>query len=446
MVAVRKVRRADDGDPVHGDDGSMVLIDTRPGLTAAEPLPPYAAAPGRPARPARVPLLFLLADTGGGHRSAARAVSEALEEAYPGRFRPVLCDPLAGPGSSRLLRWVIRLYGPVIRLAPWAWGAVYRACDTRWVMRLLQRTLLALADGPVTGAVSAHEPAVIVSFHPLTGGAAARACRRESREVPGVTVVTDLVTSHAAWRLGRPDWMAVPSAAVRRRCRIDGLAADRCVETGLPVTAGFSSGPLAPGERAALRRSLGLNERRFLAVLTGGGEGSGGMARRAAAIVRSADDIDVVVICGRNLRLQRRLARQAALAGGRLTVLGFVENMSDWLRCADVVIGKAGPGTIAEAACCGAALLLTSHLPGQERGNARLVAEAGAGRAAPRRRQMLRDLGELRRDPEALAAMRAASARLGRPGAAAEVAALLAGLAGLAGLADLAGTKAGSHG
>jgi 1,2-diacylglycerol 3-beta-galactosyltransferase len=111
--------------------------------------------------------------------------------------------------------------------------------------------------------------------------------------------------------------------------------------------------------------------------------------------------------------------------------------MSDWLRCADVVIGKAGPGTIAEAACCGAALLLTSHLPGQERGNARLVAEAGAGRAAPRRRQMLRDLGELRRDPEALAAMRTASARLGRPGAAAAVAALLA---------DLADTKAGRHG
>jgi 1,2-diacylglycerol 3-beta-galactosyltransferase len=176
---------------------------------------------------------------------------------------------------------------------------------------------------------------------------------------------------------------------------------------------------------------------RFLAVLTGGGEGSGGMARRAAAIVSSSEDIDVVIICGRNLRLQRRLARRAAQAGGRLTVLGFVENMSDWLRCADVVIAKAGPGTIAEAACCGAPLLLTSHLPGQERGNARLVTEAGAGRAAPRRRQMLRDLGELRRNPAAVEAMRAASARLGQPGAAAAVAALLAGVTG---------TKAGRHG
>jgi hypothetical protein len=48
---------------------------------------------------------------------------------------------------------------------------------------------------------------------------------------------------------------------VRQRCRLDGLAEDGCVETGLPVTAGFWGGPLADGERAALRRSLGVNVR-----------------------------------------------------------------------------------------------------------------------------------------------------------------------------------------
>jgi 1,2-diacylglycerol 3-beta-galactosyltransferase len=418
----------------------MVVTEPRPARAAAEP---FSAR-----RAGRVPLLFLLADTGGGHRSAARAVSQALEEAYPGRFDPVLCDPLAGRGSAWLLRWVTNLYGPVTRLAPWAWGAAYHACDSRWVMRLLGRTLLALADRPVADSVAAHEPAAIVSFHPLTGGAAARARQRAGRDIPVVTVVTDLVTSHAAWRAGGAggadgsdgsdgagpaDRVALATAAVRERCRRGGLAANRCVETGLPVTSGFWDGPSPDGERAALRRSLGVSERCFLAVLTGGGEGSGGLARRAAAIVRSFDDIEVVAICGRNLRLRRRLARLAARTGGRLIVLGFVDNMSDWLRCADVVITKAGPGTIAEAACCGAPLLLTSQLPGQERGNAHLVTMAGAGRRAPRRWQLLRELSVLRHDPAALAAMRTASARLGRPAAAAGVAALLASLTELEG-------------
>ena len=407
----------------------MVLIDSRPARAAAELLPASVATPRLgPAVPAtRVPLLFLLADTGGGHRSAARAVGEALEAAYPGRFTPVLCDPLAGPGASRLLRWITRCYGPLVRLAPWGWGAVYHACDSRWVMRLLQRTLLALADRPVADAVAAYSPAAIVSFHPLTGGAAARARRGQSRDVPVLTVVTDLVTWHAAWGLGRADRIVLPSAATRPR-HLDGAAAGRGVETGLPVTSGFWRGPLPAGERAAVRRSLGVSERCFLALVSGGGEGAGGLARRATAVLSSSEDIEVVAVCGRNLRLRRRLVRRAARAGGRLTVLGFVDNMSDWMRCADVVIAKAGPGTIAEAACCGAPLLLTSHLPGQEKGNARLATQAGAARPAPRRRPLRRELGALRRDPAALQEMRTASAGLGRPGAAARVAALLASL------------------
>ena len=93
-----------------------------------------------------LPVLFLIADTGGGHRNAARAVGESLELAYPGRFAPVLCDPLGGPGSARLLRWVTGLYGPAVRLAPWLWGAAYYATNVRPAMWLLRRTLLRPAD------------------------------------------------------------------------------------------------------------------------------------------------------------------------------------------------------------------------------------------------------------------------------------------------------------
>lgn len=65
---------------------------------------------------ARLPLLFLVADTGGGHRNAARAVGQALERMYPGRFALALCDPLGGPGSARLLRFVAGLYLSLIHI------------------------------------------------------------------------------------------------------------------------------------------------------------------------------------------------------------------------------------------------------------------------------------------------------------------------------------------
>ena len=42
--------------------------------------------------PPPIPLLFLIADTGGGHRAAAVAVADALEKAFPGRYAPTLFD------------------------------------------------------------------------------------------------------------------------------------------------------------------------------------------------------------------------------------------------------------------------------------------------------------------------------------------------------------------
>jgi len=386
------------------------------------------------------PLLFLIADTGGGHRNAAQAVGQALDRMYPGRFAPVLCDPLSGPGSARLLRWVTGLYGPAIRLAPWLWGAAYHGCNSRSAMGLLGRTLLQLADRPAADAARAYRPVAIVSFHPLTGMAAVSGEGPECTGAAVVTVVTDLATMHAAWRYADADLIIAPLGAIsghhypqRPGAPLGAVSGhrypehpgDRWASAGSPVTREFWAGPLQPDERAILRRSLGVGENRFLVLLTGGGEGSGGIARRAVAILRRFDDVDVVAVCGHNLRLKRRLDRLAARSGGRLMVTGFVRNMADWLRCCDLVVSKAGPGTIAEATCCGVPLLLTSHLPGQEKGNTEFVTGADAGHHVPGIRRLIAEIDRLRDDRAAVDAMRAASARLGRPAAAAHIAAEL---------------------
>jgi 1,2-diacylglycerol 3-beta-galactosyltransferase len=392
---------------------------------------------GHPARPspgeAPLPLLFLIGDTGGGHRSAAQAVAQALRRAYPGRFVPVIHDALRGPGAPLMLRWQTALYGPGIRLTPWLWGLLFRGFSSPRVLRWYQRTLFRPVNRSVARAVAAHRPAVIAAFHGFTAGPAVRARDRSVPGAPVVTVITDLASAHLAWRDPAVDRIIAPSAQVARSCAEDGMPEGRYLEIGLPVAAEFVSAPAAEAERLALRRSLGLAGDPFLVVLTGGAEGSGGLYRRAAAVLRHLDDVEVAVICGRNRMLQRRLDRLAARAGGRLAVRGFVSNMADWLRCADVVVGKAGPSTIAEATCCAAPLVLTSWVPGNEDGNADMVVSAGAGRYAPRLRDLVVEVGWLRRDPAALAAMRAASASLSRPAAAAEIASLLARLAGVPG-------------
>jgi len=379
---------------------------------------------------ARVPLLFLVSDTGGGHRSAALAVGQALELSFPGRFAPVIEDPLRQRDAPARLRWVTALYGPGIRLTPWLWGAIWHTSNTRLTFWLYERALFAPVYKMVDMAVARHRPALIVSFHGMTSRPAVRARKARLPLTPVVTVITDLIRPHAAWRYDGVDQIVVPSAAVQARCQLDGIARDRLTNLGLPVRAEFGTRPSELGSRAAMRHSLGLSGDRFLVVVLGGAEGSGDLVRRAAAIIGRLADVEVVALCGRNGIARRRLSSLAGKSEGRLVVKGFVDNMADWLHAADVVVSKAGPGTIAEATCCGAPLILTSFVPGQEHGNVEYVTRAGAGCYQPTVRGLVAKLDELRQDPARLDTMRAASARLGRPAAALDIAALLAGLAG----------------
>jgi 1,2-diacylglycerol 3-beta-galactosyltransferase len=358
-------------------------------------------------------VLFLVADTGGGHRRAAQAVTPLL----PPWLTPDFVEPL---GAGSLVQRVTSLYGPMIRWAPRLWGWIYRVTDNPAAVWVLQRTFLRAATRAVSKEVAQYRPSAVVSFHPLTTAAAVRAGIR----IPLITVVTDLATAHQAWRTPGADAVTVPSAAVQRRFHLDGWPPARCVATGLPVA---DRQARTGRDRVALRRSLGFQDEDFVVLVVGGAEGAGGMDDRVAAIVNRLPNVHVVAICGRNRRLVKKLSR---LGGERLTVKGFVDNPTDWVRSADVVVGKAGPATIAEAACCGAALLLTSYVPGQEQGNADLVVQAGAGLFTPSIGHLLENIQRLRANRADLDAMRAAAVRSARPDAARQVADQVTALAG----------------
>ena len=176
----------------------------------------------------------------------------------------------------------------------------------------------------------------------LTGALARRARDLAAPGAPAVTVITDLARAHTAWWYPGVNVIAGPPSALGHGRAV---GSPQTFPAGLPVTREFWEGRLERGQRPALRRSLDLDESRFLVLLTGGGEGTGGIGRRAAAILRRFGDIDVIAVCGRNRRLERRLGRLAARHSGRLTVTGFTSDMAGLLRCCDVVVTKAGPGT-----------------------------------------------------------------------------------------------------
>ncbi|MFN2451952.1 MAG: glycosyltransferase [Candidatus Dormibacteria bacterium] len=377
---------------------------------------------------ARVPLLFLVADTGGGHRASARAVARQLLAARGAAgFEIEVLDPFAA-SQVWAARQVPVAYGPLIRVAPAAWGAVWHATNSRAAVAALRSSLGRLVSPILAERMTRLRPAVVVSFHPLLNHVAATVGHAPSHPIPVITVITDLSSVHASWLCPEVDAVVAPSPSVLDRCRRAGIPTGRCFDYGLPVDAAFSAqARLSLPQRAALRRRLGLAEEAFTMLVVGGGDGSGSLEARVRAVVDAGVDAQLLVVCGHNARLRRRLRGLRDGRGRPVAVHGFVDNMAELTRAADVVVSKAGPGTIAESLCCGVPLLLTWHVPGQERHNVAYVLAAGAGRYVPRLRDLVDTVAELAAPGSpGLAALRERARRAARPEATERIAELIA--------------------
>ncbi|MEN3356522.1 MAG: hypothetical protein V7637_504 [Mycobacteriales bacterium] len=399
----------------------MTTAVTRPDPSAhrvARPAPPSVRA-------ARV--LLLTADTGGGHRASTEALREEFAHRYGGQVTSVALDPLTGPAAPALVATIARLYGPLVRHTPCLWGLLFYGTDVGPIRRLMSALVTRALRRPLAEAVARHDPDVIAVLHPLLVAPAAAV--RHGHRARVVSVITDLGRPHGSWWHPDVDRVVVPRRGPARGVpRASPQAAAREHLIGPPVRRQFTD-PSAPVDRDRARRRLGLDPGRFAVMVNGGGEGARGTERWARALVTGPADVDVLVVCGRNERLRRRLARLTPPAGRRLIVTGFIDDMAGHMSAVDVLVTKAGPGIIAEAATIGLPLLVAGHLPGQEAGNREHVVRAGTGLAVDSIRDLVSAVGRLRTDPALLDSLRDGARRAGRPHARAMTADLIVSLA-----------------
>jgi 1,2-diacylglycerol 3-beta-galactosyltransferase len=157
-------------------------------------------------------VLFLIADTGGGHRAAATAVERQMAASAPGEFEITILDPFTS-AKPRVIGGTAGLYGPITRHARWLWGGLYYSTNSRSAVALLERTVLRSVTSAVTEAIDHLDPECVVSFHPLLNHISVRAVRSRARRIPVITVITDLVDIHVAWECRDVDAVVVPSRA-----------------------------------------------------------------------------------------------------------------------------------------------------------------------------------------------------------------------------------------
>src|SRR6202165_1151334 len=349
-------------------------------------------------------VLFLISDTGGGHRAGAQAIGAALDE-IDGSTRFEWRIDASATHCTFPLSKLGPAYSAALRYAPPIYGALYYATNGRRRYKTIVRFCEPLYRERLREVFTQYQPDVIVSVHPLLNHAALRA-RADAgmQKVPIVTVITDLGRVHEGWLLPEADLTVVPAREVYERAIERGVPPERLRMLGHPIHPRFDD---VSGSQAEIRKKLGRPKNATIALLRAGGEGGGKLLPTTLGLAKAGLDFHLVVVTGRNAALKQKLQELAPSLPTPMTVLGFRNDVPELMHAADLLVTKAGPGTIAEASVSEVPVVVYDYVPGQERGNLDYVRTNGIGVVALSTQEVVQSVARIVHNQERLAKMRA---------------------------------------
>ncbi|HEX2626358.1 MAG TPA: glycosyltransferase [Candidatus Limnocylindrales bacterium] len=209
-------------------------------------------------------------------------------------------------------------------------------------------------------------------------------------------------------------------------------AGSRCYVTGTPIR------DVAAIDRLAAREQLGIGAGERLVVIFGGSQAVRRMNDAvAAALPTLVERATVIHVAGEDGMAGAAAARAALpeAARARYRPAAFLgEDLLAALAAADLIVGRAGSSTLAEATAFGLPIIVVPypHAGAHQSANAQALVDAGAAEVIADETfdaTALLDAVSILDDPRRHATMAAAARSLGRPGAADAVAEILLALA-----------------
>ncbi|AWN24448.1 UDP-N-acetylglucosamine--LPS N-acetylglucosamine transferase [Deinococcus irradiatisoli] len=312
--------------------------------------------------------LILSASFGSGHHQANEAMGQALQALLPST-QARQTDFL-----RHLRRYersvVLGTYLAWLRHSPETYRWYYHFTDRESEPKTIRDTYKWMGRQGLRRELLSYQPQVVVSSYPTPAAVAGHLRARDHFDFLNVLVVTDYRV-HQHWVRPEADLLLVPTPETGRQMVERGIPQERVVVTGIPIHPRYRE--LIGADKAALRLKHGLDPELPLLLMSGGGQGTyrslEKVLRELGALGRAVQVLVLAAPGG---------AQVQQWGGATIHRLGFTNAFPELLAASDLVVGKAGGLTVAEATTLGVPMVIYDPIPGQEEYNAEYLVRGQA--------------------------------------------------------------------
>jgi processive 1,2-diacylglycerol beta-glucosyltransferase len=364
-------------------------------------------------------VLILTTDYGEGHSQAARALKTALGDLRPDLKVCILnFVQFINPILDVTTRFV---YFEMVLWTPSLYSRFYRMADNLAEDSLSQIFLNHLGLKKLLQYLEHKQPKVIVSTFPTPAGVVSQMKRKGLISTPTVTVVTDN-SIHNQWIHPATDLYVVGSNYVQQKMLQLGVAPEQIKITGIPINPVYD----LKLNQQTMRQKLRLSPDFPVVLVMGGAYGRLGRIYQICQVLQNfSPPVQVVAICGKDQPTRRRLQAIADNSTNPIQILGYINNVHEYMSAADLIITKAGGLTTSEALAKELPLIIFKPLPGQEEENTNYLVEAGAALLARTNHELASCLKLLLTNPLLLSDIKNKVLEIKKPNASRNAAALL---------------------
>jgi len=335
-------------------------------------------------------ILILTAGFGDGHNAAARSLREAIELTSDEAKVEVL--DLFESSYGVLNTIAKQAYLGVVRYAPMLWSGVFQVMDNPALFRRQMNGMGKLRER-LAAVLHDTEPDCVVSTYPVYAHLIDDIYKDHAeRPFRFITIVTDSISVCSAWFRAPSDLLIAANEPTAKVIVAGGVERSRVLPLGFPVSPQFAlerPAPLPPPRKDEARKILYI-------INTG-----------KRKVGRSIDElldlkgVELTITVGRDAALKAKLIERTREHAARVKILGWTNQIPHLLMTHHLLIGKAGGAMVQEAIAARCPMIINQVIPGQEEGNAQLIATQGLGIVAEKRKEVAEYVAEAFQDKAA---------------------------------------------